>query len=206
MRIDWEQINRVVDSVRDRLYEIILPTERAFVVAKYNLEEVIRRVDKRKTMATRLWDQKFQGNRYVVLSEQQAHLTNDKPIDLNQGRKEKHSEREDFVRSLGDFMFNYNIRKAEIEAWREQQLNGGGEPIPEEDEEEEMKMVPFDTANPNFDENGENPQIAQAAANNPFIKPVANPFTNMSSQEFRPRPTTQLESTETTKRNPFQAK
>ena len=58
-------------------------------------------------MATRLWDQKFQGNRYVVLSEQQSHKTNEKPIDLNQGRKEKHSEREDFEKSLGDFMRTY---------------------------------------------------------------------------------------------------
>ena len=83
MRIDWEQIDRVIESIRDRLYEIILPTERAFVVAKYDLEEVIRRTDRRKQMATRLWDQKFQGNRYVVLSQEQSFKTSDKPIDLN---------------------------------------------------------------------------------------------------------------------------
>ena len=59
MRIDWQQIDKVVQFIRDRLYEIVLPTERAVVVAKYDLEEVVRRVDKRKKMAKKLWDQKF---------------------------------------------------------------------------------------------------------------------------------------------------
>ena len=59
MRIDWQQVDRVVESIRDRLYEITLPTERAYVVAKYDLEEYVRQTDRRKHMALRLWDQKF---------------------------------------------------------------------------------------------------------------------------------------------------
>ena len=100
MRIDWDLIDRVVESIRDRLYEITLPTERPYIVAKYDLEEYVRKTDRRKNMASRLWDQKFQGNRYVVLSQELSFKTIDKPIDLNQGRKEKTTERKDFKESL----------------------------------------------------------------------------------------------------------
>ena len=53
MRIDWEQIDRVIESIRDRLYEIILPTERAFIVAKYDLEELRELVRSRPWMSYR---------------------------------------------------------------------------------------------------------------------------------------------------------
>ena len=56
MRIDWEQVDRVIESIRDRLYEITLPTERAYIVAKYDLEEYVRKTEKRDSMASRLWD------------------------------------------------------------------------------------------------------------------------------------------------------
>ena len=56
MRIDWDLIDRVIESIRDRLYEITLPTERPYIVAKYDLEEYVRKTDRRNNMASRLWD------------------------------------------------------------------------------------------------------------------------------------------------------
>jgi hypothetical protein len=42
MRIDWVTINRVVESVRNRIYDLALPTERENVISRYNLDDPIR--------------------------------------------------------------------------------------------------------------------------------------------------------------------
>ena len=42
MRIDWATVERVIDWVRSRLYELCLPTERTVVLFKYTIDDPIR--------------------------------------------------------------------------------------------------------------------------------------------------------------------
>ena len=42
MRIDWATVDKVVEWVRSRIYELSLPTERTFVLFKYNIDDPVR--------------------------------------------------------------------------------------------------------------------------------------------------------------------
>ncbi len=57
-----------------------MPTERHIVVAKYNLEEVCKQDN--KAMIKRVWDNKYIGNRHVVIEPVASNTVWDKPIDL----------------------------------------------------------------------------------------------------------------------------
>lgn len=101
LAVNWKLIDRVVDSVRHRLYEInVLTSERNIVIRKYDLEEILRserregkwehpdclkcpvqpcrhdfeqlRRYQRAFMTKYLWDQNFQGNRYVILYKESS--------------------------------------------------------------------------------------------------------------------------------------
>ena len=49
MSIDWVVIDKVVEWVRSRLYELCLPTERTFVLFKYTIDDPVRTFLKPKT-------------------------------------------------------------------------------------------------------------------------------------------------------------
>lgn len=51
------------------------------------LEKDIKQIS-RSYLTGRLWDQKFQGNRFVILDQVLIHDSQDKPIDLNQSKKD----------------------------------------------------------------------------------------------------------------------
>ena len=42
MRIDWRTIDKVIDWVRSRLYELALPTERTLALFKFNIDDPVR--------------------------------------------------------------------------------------------------------------------------------------------------------------------
>jgi len=78
--VNWRLVERAIDYVRDRIAELRMPTERHVVVSKYNLEEYSKRDPQR--MVTRVWDNKFQGNRHVVVDSNSSHSSWLKPLDL----------------------------------------------------------------------------------------------------------------------------
>jgi len=108
--INWKLIDRVVEYTRDRLDEVALPIERHIQVAKYDLEEIVKR--DRTSMVKRLWDQKFQGNRYVVLGQDESHKIWDKTIDLNQSKRDRKQEIEHFKEQYREFMTLWRNRKS----------------------------------------------------------------------------------------------
>ena len=61
-------------------------------------------------MTGRLWDQRFQGNRFVILDQELIHDSQDKPIDLNQGKKEFTTERSEYKMSLNTWSEEYKER------------------------------------------------------------------------------------------------
>ena len=71
--LNWPLVDKVIDYVSGRLGDLLLPTERHVVVSKYDLEEWSKRSPER--MVTRVWDNKFQGNRHVVLDADYSHET-----------------------------------------------------------------------------------------------------------------------------------
>lgn len=42
-QVNWGLIDRLIEYMKNRLYEIALPTDRHLVVAKYDLEEVSKK-------------------------------------------------------------------------------------------------------------------------------------------------------------------
>ena len=54
----------------------------------------------RAYLTGRLWDQRFQGNRFVILDQELIHDSQDKPIDLNQGKKDFNIERDEYKINL----------------------------------------------------------------------------------------------------------
>ena len=42
MRVDWATIDKVVEWVRSRIYELCLPTERTFILFKYTIDDPVR--------------------------------------------------------------------------------------------------------------------------------------------------------------------
>ena len=42
MRVDWATIDKVIEWVRSRIYELCLPTERTFVLFKYTIDDPVR--------------------------------------------------------------------------------------------------------------------------------------------------------------------
>ena len=42
-QVNWTLIDRLIEYMKNRLYEIALPTDRHLVVAKYDLEEVSKK-------------------------------------------------------------------------------------------------------------------------------------------------------------------
>ena len=42
MRIDWTTIDKVIEWVRSRIYELCLPTERTFILFKYTIDDPVR--------------------------------------------------------------------------------------------------------------------------------------------------------------------
>jgi len=42
MRIDWNTIDKVVEWVRSRIYEVCLPTERTLSLLKFNIDDPVR--------------------------------------------------------------------------------------------------------------------------------------------------------------------
>ena len=42
MRIDWNTIDKVVEWVRSRIYEVCLPTERTLSLFKFNIDDPVR--------------------------------------------------------------------------------------------------------------------------------------------------------------------
>lgn len=42
MRIDWDTIDRVIEWIRSRIYELCLPTERTVVLFKYSIDDPVR--------------------------------------------------------------------------------------------------------------------------------------------------------------------
>ena len=48
MRVDWTTIDKVVEWVRSRLYELCLPTERTLVLFKYSIDDPVRSFIPRK--------------------------------------------------------------------------------------------------------------------------------------------------------------
>ena len=58
-----------------------MPTERHIIMSYYNLDEVAKQDT--RSMITKVWDNKFIGNRHVVIESEQSSKTWDKPIDLS---------------------------------------------------------------------------------------------------------------------------
>ena len=149
MRVDWTTIDRVVEWIRSRLYELCLPTERTHVLFKYTIDDPVRthipmtnpkdravefsassEIDfdgrdpggddvsremaqrERAYLTGRLWDQRFQGNRFVILDQGLIHDSQDRPIDLNQSKKEfsveKQRLREHIRKGTQEQHFNLN--------------------------------------------------------------------------------------------------
>ena len=50
LRIDWSTIDRVIESIRQRIFEITLPTEREIVISKFGLDDPLREKLPRKPM------------------------------------------------------------------------------------------------------------------------------------------------------------
>ena len=42
MRVDWATIDKVIEWVRSRIYELCMPTERTVVMFKYTIDDPIR--------------------------------------------------------------------------------------------------------------------------------------------------------------------
>lgn len=93
--IDWGFVERAISYVKMRLLELYLPTERHVVCAKYNLDETAK-LDKNK-MVKYVWENKFIGNRHVVISSEASHKSWYKPIDLGSG---KPNEKQSFAQKL----------------------------------------------------------------------------------------------------------
>lgn len=79
--VNWSLVKRSLNYIRNRLLELIMPTERHIVVSKYNLEEISKQDS--GAMIKRVWDNKFIGNRHVVIDSEQSSKTWDRPIDLS---------------------------------------------------------------------------------------------------------------------------
>lgn len=82
--MNWVLVDRALNYIKNRLIELVMPTERHVVVSLYNLEEVCKQDT--KAMIRRVWDNKFIGNRHVVIESEQSSKNWDKPIDLSQGK------------------------------------------------------------------------------------------------------------------------
>ena len=70
--------------MRNRILELYLPTERHIIIAKYNLEEMSKK-DKSKMM-NYVWENKFVGNRHVMIKYESSSEIWNKPIDLSSGK------------------------------------------------------------------------------------------------------------------------
>ena len=82
----------------------------------------------RAYLTGRLWDQRFQGNRFVILDQELIHDSQDKPIDLNQGKKDFNNERDEYKINLNQWYGDYQrrceiIEQARISRHREVKLN-----------------------------------------------------------------------------------
>ena len=42
MRVDWTTVDRVIEWVRSRIYELCLPTERTHILFKYTIDDPVR--------------------------------------------------------------------------------------------------------------------------------------------------------------------
>lgn len=94
-----------------------MPTERHIVMSKYNLDEFSKRDT--KEMIKRVWDNKFIGNRHVVVDSEQSLAKWYKPIELSQGKGNEQRQFADRIRKelssfnyssidLGSFMNSYS--------------------------------------------------------------------------------------------------
>jgi hypothetical protein len=70
--------------VKGRLCELLLPTERHVVASKFGLEELSKQ-DPRQ-MVRHVWDNKYNGNRHVVIDCEPSFKTWYRPMDLGQGK------------------------------------------------------------------------------------------------------------------------
>lgn len=61
-------MQRSLDYIKSRLLELCLPTERHIVMSKYDLEEVCKMNTQK--MIKNVWDNKFIGNRHVVVTSE----------------------------------------------------------------------------------------------------------------------------------------
>lgn len=93
--VDWTFVDRAINYIKVRLLELYLPTERHIVCAKYNLDEYAK-ADKNK-MVVHVWENKFIGNRHVIISSEESKKSWHKPIDLGSG---KQNEKQSFVQKL----------------------------------------------------------------------------------------------------------
>jgi hypothetical protein len=88
--VDWHLIDKTINYMRNRIIELYLPTERHLVIEKFNLEEVCKK-DKPK-MIKKVWENKFIGNRHVMINFEPSLEIWNKPIDLNQGKPNERSQ------------------------------------------------------------------------------------------------------------------
>lgn len=72
-----------------------MPTERHIVIAKYNLEEVCK-ADNTK-MIDRVWDNRFVGNRHIVVEWESACRSWNEPMDYSGG---KNNEQKQFAEKI----------------------------------------------------------------------------------------------------------
>ena len=50
MRVDWKAIDRVIEWIRSRLYELCLPTERTHILFKYTIDDPVRSFMPKRTL------------------------------------------------------------------------------------------------------------------------------------------------------------
>ena len=50
MRVDWKAIDRVIEWIRSRLYELCLPTERTHILFKYTIDDPVRSFTPKRTL------------------------------------------------------------------------------------------------------------------------------------------------------------
>jgi viroplasmin and RNaseH domain-containing protein len=84
-QVNWPLVKKVLGYIKSRLMDLYMVTERHIVCAKYNLEELAKKDT--TTMLGKVWDNKFIGNRHVVVDYEQAWKAWDKPLELTQGKQ-----------------------------------------------------------------------------------------------------------------------
>ena len=77
--VNWSVIEKTIDYVRNQLYDLMMPSERHIVIAKYNLEEVSKM--RNQKMIDLVWDNRFSGNRHIVVNWEPAFHKWYEPMD-----------------------------------------------------------------------------------------------------------------------------